>query len=113
MAARKKRVSKPKSVKVGVQDIDIVYSGEYSDAIVTYEPMVQGKLVPELKVIHVYEHNNEDMTKNTILHETMHAIDQFMNTGLSEEQILQLTNGLILVGRNNKDFFKYIFCMEE
>lgn len=103
-------MKKPEKIKVGGQTINIWYTGKLSGAIVNFEPQIMGKFVPEESSIHIFEHlNSLQLTKMIMLHEIIHVIDNFMNTKLSEDQITQITNGLISVVKDNKDAIKYLF----
>jgi len=106
---KKKSQPKPKSIKIGDFNIEVIYSGIFNNIIDTYMPSAQGKYVASDSVMHIFEHKNEDMTKNTILHEVLHGIDIFMNTKLNEDQIIGIANGLMSTVKENKNTFKYLF----
>ena len=92
--------------KVGGQHLKILYSGNASNSIMTYEPRVQGKYIPEENTVHVFEHTNDEQTRNTLLHELLHAVDIFMGTNLNEEQIVAMTNGIFMLIEDNKPLMK-------
>lgn len=105
-------MKKPSTVKIGPLEININYS-EHNDLIKLYEPTVQGKYIPEEHSIYLMDHElNPEQTKLTLLHEVVHAIDQVMNTGLAEEQVIVLTHGIMMTLKDNKEFTNYILNKE-
>jgi hypothetical protein len=101
---------KPNKIKVGYKTYDIIYTGIISPIIANYEPAVQGKCCPDEDKLHIFEHPlSEDAIRNTLLHEILHAIDMQMNTKLTEEQVVGITNGILSTGIDNKSIIKYLF----
>ncbi|MNK09955.1 hypothetical protein D3C87_279640 [compost metagenome] len=46
--------------------------------------------------------------QDTILHETVHAVDESLQLGMTEEQVHQLACGLLGVLKDNKEFTEWL-----
>lgn len=120
MAAAKKKESSSSKI---LQDIIDSVSKEEDRYPVPTSVLVVGRNVP-IKLVKDCPHDGEfDPYKlgitikdgqvsieemDTLLHETMHAIDHWLDLGLSERQIRVMATGLIGVFQDNPDFADFV-----
>lgn len=50
----------------------------------------------------------KEQEQDTLLHEVIHAVDEAMDTDLSETQVRRMATGLLAVFHDNPDFVKYL-----
>jgi len=67
-----------------------------------------GKCEFATKIISVNPRQTEDSKRDTLLHEIMHALDEELQTKMSERQVRLQATGLIEVLRNNPALVAYL-----
>jgi hypothetical protein len=87
-------VKVPKKLKIGPYTYPVITGGDPRDARngalwgrVNYAP-------PSIEVGATAKQAGESRVLATVLHESIHAIDEYMRIGLSEKQTTRLANGL-------------------
>ena len=101
-------MKKPKKVKIGIFKYDIKYydklesskkDEEYYGEHDTFEM--------EIRVSKRFEPLRQ---KASIIHESLHAIDDHNGLNLSEDQVISLANNFIMYMKDNKDLIRYILA---
>lgn len=91
----------PKYLKVIGRDYEIVYLDELKDAV--------GECDWDNLKIRIKTGQPLPLEVDTVLHETVHAIDNAMQLNMSERQVYCLTTGLISVLKDNQHFLEYLY----
>lgn len=81
--------------------------GKYYKVIPTSEGDY-GKCSPESCEIHLRQTQDIQQKKDTLLHECLHAVDEAMQLGLTEEQVYGLAGGVYALLHDNKHFAKWL-----
>ncbi|WP_339063579.1 hypothetical protein [Tepidibacillus marianensis] len=90
-----------KKVKIGC----FVYDVQEVKSVNKYEPR-KGEIDYFERVIKIDEDMCEQDKKETLIHEIIHGIDEFMGIGLGEEQVKKLGHGLAMMLLDNPDIIK-------
>ena len=89
----------PKKIKVGGHDIKVVYPHYFSDQ----SDLKDGVYNSDVNTIYLAHKGDGSRVVLTLIHEVLHAIDEMYNSeGLTEEQVLRLSEGLYQVLKDNK-----------
>jgi hypothetical protein len=67
-----------------------------------------GECTPSLCKIEVASYQCEDQRRDTLLHETLHAIDHEMHCSMSEPQIRRMATGVLAVLRQNPQLAAFL-----
>ena len=70
---------------------------------------VSGQMELHCQKIWVKEYSGADVNKDTLLHETVHAIEEILHLKMKENQVHQLSAGLMAVLKQNKELTKWLF----
>lgn len=108
MNKKPKKKKRPEKVKIGYKEYSIVYSDQLTDYVQIYEPSVQGKILINDALIHIFNHSYENDTKNTLLHEIIHGICNMEAIDMEERDVINLTNCLLLFLKENPTALNYI-----
>lgn len=87
-------------IKIGYSDYDIIVQSSESPLLVNGDECY-GIIEHDNKKIYLNERFNKDQQNETLLHEVIHGIDEFMNIGLTEDQVERLGKGMYLVLKEN------------
>jgi hypothetical protein len=73
--------------------------------------MIAGHNDPDEQLIHINTRYPPDARADTYLHEILHCIDSNIKIGLTEDQVVSLTSGLLQVvwDSRNKKLFKQLW----
>lgn len=80
--------------------IKVLEDGEFEDA--------DGIMDLRSQTIGVRDGSSKAYAQDTVLHETLHAVDESLNLRLTEKQIHQMACGLLAVLKDNKEFSKWL-----
>ena len=69
---------------------------------------VFGTFEPVRMVVRLGTGHSEDQTRETLLHEVMHAVEHQMNLQITEENIRQLSVGLYAMLKDNPRFAAFL-----
>ena len=98
--------NKPKIVKIGIFKYDIKYHDKLESDKKDEEYYGEHDTFKmELRISERFEPIRQ---KASIIHESLHAIDDHNGLDLSEDQVISLANNLIMYMRDNKDIIRYI-----
>jgi len=102
----------PKIMSVLGKDYCIVEMSQRKLAAVAEEPLdtkVLGLCEYKKQLILLFDSMQKDCTVETLLHETIHALDGELGIGLSEKKVRQLSQGLYDVLKHNPEIWKLIW----
>ena len=96
-------MDKPKKIKIlshqyDVEIVDKVYLG----------PTYYGNILYKQALIEIRDDLSYQQTKETLLHEVLHGIDDCMSIDLTEDQISGISQGLMSVFVDNPKFTNYL-----
>lgn len=98
----------PKKIKIGYKYYDVIYTDSLSSFINIYEPGVQGRIFYTDSQIFILNHKDERNTKNTLLHEIIHAILNMEAIEMEERDVINLANGIHTFLKENQKTVEYI-----
>ncbi len=106
MKASEKRIPGiPKTLRVAGIDYKVILADFMQDdegSLLGVHDFFEGWLG-----IDVCVRKNKDLAKIILLHEAIHAIDKHAKTGLVEEQIVALANGIYALLKNNPKVWRF------
>jgi hypothetical protein len=88
-------------IKIGWKYYPVVIS----DKVVSDGKECYGRIDYNNPIIELRKSNTLEQQKATLLHEIIHGLDDFLNLGFEEEEVLLLANGLYSVFIDNPDIF--------
>lgn len=99
-------MDKPKTVRIG----QLEYQIEYKPAVVGDDQHVlYGESRTHEQRILISDNHGIERQKETLLHEVLHAIDEWYNfNGLEERHVTQITHGVFDFIKQNKDAIRWI-----
>jgi hypothetical protein len=96
-------VNIPEKIKIGFKDYEIK---KIDGNIVDDNKVCYGRILYNDCKIEISTKYNKSIQDCTLLHETLHGIDDVFNIGIPEEHIVQLAKGLLQVIKDNPGIFK-------
>lgn len=69
-----------------------------------------GETVYSRQTIRIKDGTHFDCERDTVIHETLHALDHELQLGLKEKQVHRLATGLYQIFRSNPDLYAYIMA---
>jgi len=100
-------MKRPKRVRVGNHDFDYLYGTIEAD-----DRYVYGRMNPRHTQILIDDSNAESQIRDTVLHETLHAIwsdaPHILDSETEEQVVRALTPGLLSVMRENPKLVAYL-----
>lgn len=89
----------PENVKIGCYN----YKIEECNLLDNSSNGTIGLCIYYKQLIKIEESLPLELKEETFLHETIHAIDNFLNIDLTEEQVLKLGKGILMFLMDNKE----------
>jgi len=90
----------PSSLKIVGREYDVVKVEEYGEQV--------GGVDFETNTIVVKDGQQQLLEADTLLHESLHIIDEIFQLELSERQVYCITSGIIALLRDNSALMTYI-----
>lgn len=90
----------PSSLKIVGREYDVVKVEEYGEQV--------GGVDFETNTIVVKDGQQQLLEADTLLHESLHIIDEIFQLELSERQVYCITSGIIALLRDNSALMPYI-----
>lgn len=72
------------------------------------DPENDGRTYMQQQLIQYRPHEGISHTKDTVLHEILHAIDESLGCGMTEAQVAVMTTGIIAVLKTNPELTSWI-----
>ena len=95
------------NLKVGWIEYEVIEK-EYDDSLINKGKQCYGKISYENRIIYINKGFHEREKASTLLHETIHAIDNFMSLDMDERVVTTIADGLSMVISDNPDFLKQL-----
>lgn len=92
-----------------IDAIDIL-GKRYAVVMIERDAGDYGECIADQCRLEVATYQCEDQRRDTLLHETMHAVDHEMHCALSEAQIRRMATGLLAVLRQNPELSQYLLA---
>lgn len=93
----------PKKVKIGFKTYEIQ---KLNSDVIANSKVCYGSIQYNDGTINISTLHSEDMQKCTLIHESIHGIDDIFDIGLEEEQVVKLGKGIYQFIIDNPNIFK-------
>lgn len=92
----------PDKVKIGYKDYKV---NMHDGNLVDDNQVCYGTIEYDSEIINISNLYSDNSKKCTLIHECVHGIDEFLDIGLSEEQVTKLGKGIYDFIRDNQYMF--------